>query len=79
MLRLVLCSIAVVFSFGCPFAQDNEVGLLIQYARIVDGTGSPWFCSDVAIDYGYIVGVGFDLKVKVRRTIDAVQSQGMVQ
>jgi len=52
-------------------AQGNQVDLLIQNARIIDGTGSPWFRSDVAINDGRIVDVGVDLKFDASQTIDA--------
>jgi N-acyl-D-amino-acid deacylase len=52
-------------------AQSNQVDLLIQNARIVDGTGSPWFRSDVAITDGRIVAVGAALEVTARETLDA--------
>ena len=71
MLRQVLLSITLFFLCGPAVAQDNEVDLLIQNARVVDGTGSPWFRSDVAIDAGHIVGVGFEINVNARQTIDA--------
>ena len=32
--------------------------LLIQNARIVDGTGAPWFYGDVAVENGKIAAVG---------------------
>lgn len=50
---------------------NAEVDLLIQNARVVDGTGSPWFVSDVAIDDGRIVAVGKSLDVVADQTIDA--------
>ena len=52
-------------------AQDSRVDLLIQNARIVDGTGSPWFRSDIAIDEGRIVDIGMGLAIEARQTIDA--------
>jgi len=71
MQRRILFSITAVVLCGSALAQDNNVDLLIQNARVVDGTGSPWFRSDVAIDDGHIVSVGFDLNVNARRIIDA--------
>lgn len=53
------------------YAQETQVDLLIQNARVVDGTGSPWFRSDVAIDNGRIVNMGVALKIDARQTIDA--------
>ena len=50
---------------------NAEVDLVIQNARVVDGTGSPWFVSDVAIDDGRIVAVGKSLDVVADETIDA--------
>lgn len=32
--------------------------MLIRNGRVVDGTGSPWFMGDVAVDRGRITGVG---------------------
>ncbi len=52
-------------------AQDEDVDLLIRNARIVDGTGSPWFVSDLAIDDGRIVELGAHLDVSATRVIDA--------
>ncbi len=52
-------------------AQGTQVDLLIQNARVVDGTGSPWFRSDVAIDNGRIVNLGVALNIDARQTIDA--------
>jgi len=32
--------------------------LLLRNARIVDGTGSPWFFGDVTLEDGIIVDIG---------------------
>jgi len=37
----------------------------------VDGTGSPWFVNDVAVDDGRIVAMGVHLQIQAARTIDA--------
>jgi len=43
--------------------------LVVKNGRIVDGTGSPWFRADVAIEGGVIAEVGGNLKGE--KTIDA--------
>lgn len=48
-----------------------DVDILIRNARVVDGTGSPWFRSDVAIDDGRIVAVGPAIDAEASETIDA--------
>lgn len=48
--------------------------LLIKNARIVDGSGAPWFRGEVAVKDGIIAGVG-KVKGDARRVIDA---SGMV-
>ena len=68
--RLVSC-LVLVFTLSDGYAQDDQADLLIQNARVVDGTGSPWFRSDVAIRDGRIVEVGVALQTSARRTIDA--------
>ncbi|HUE84359.1 MAG TPA: D-aminoacylase, partial [Pyrinomonadaceae bacterium] len=45
--------------------------LLIKNARIVDGTGNPWFRADVGIKEGRIVRVGQIDATEAGRTIDA--------
>ncbi len=66
---LALLVLALVSPAG--FAQGAQVDLLIRNAQVIDGTGSPWFRSDIAIDAGRIVGVGVALEVDARQTIDA--------
>jgi len=50
-------------------AADADV--LIRNARIVDGTGSPWFISDVAVADGRISALGRNLDVDADTIIDA--------
>lgn len=52
-------------------ATAANYDVLIRHARIIDGSGNPWFRADVAIDHGRIAAVG-DLKdATATRTIDA--------
>jgi len=52
-------------------SHATEADLLITNARVVDGTGSPWFVSDVAIRDGRIVEMGSNLDVDAETVIDA--------
>ena len=69
--RQILVPVFLTFAAANVVAQGNQVDLLIQNARIIDGTGSPWFRSDVAINDGRIVDVGVDLNIEASQTIDA--------
>jgi N-acyl-D-amino-acid deacylase len=69
--RRILALSILTLAAANVVAQGNQVDLLIQNARIIDGTGSPWFRSDVAINDGRIVDVGVDLNIEASRTIDA--------
>jgi len=44
--------------------------LLLKRARVLDGTGSPWFWADVAIADGRIAAIGRELSGEAARTID---------
>ncbi len=68
--RIVLFVIAA-FAIAGVSANDEPVDIMIRNARVIDGTGSPWFRSDVAIDDGKIVGMGVKLDLDARQTIDA--------
>tara|TARA_B100000686_G_scaffold338814_1_gene411909 strand:+ start:2870 stop:4486 length:1617 start_codon:yes stop_codon:yes gene_type:complete len=58
-----------LISIGQPVFA--EVDLLIRNARVVDGTGSPWFLSDVAIADGRITEVARHLDRTAHQEIDA--------
>lgn len=51
---------AVTAGFGCGGggSAPAEVDLLIRGARVVDGTGGPWFLAQVAVSGDEIVSVG---------------------
>ncbi len=68
----------VLFLAGCASAgpgslasSDRPFDLLITNARIVDGTGNPWFHGDLGIRGDRIAAVGHLEGRATRRTIDA--------
>lgn len=59
---------------GCVTATDPrpaELSLKITNARVVDGTGAPWFRGDVGVRGDTIVAVGDLAHLKASTTIDA--------
>jgi len=52
-------------------ASAADVDLLIKQARVVDGTGSPWFVSDVAVDDGKIVALAATLDIEADQVVQA--------
>jgi N-acyl-D-amino-acid deacylase len=54
-----------------PATANETYDLLITNARIVDGTGNPWFRGSIAIRDGRIARVGFIDAAQARQTIDA--------
>jgi dihydroorotase/N-acyl-D-amino-acid deacylase len=56
-------------------AQIQPFDLVIRNARVVDGTGSPWFRSDIAIRGDAIAAMARRIDTPATRTIDAA---GMV-
>lgn len=47
------------------------IDLIIKNGLIVDGTGNPWFYSDLAIENMKIVGIGSYDSIDSKRLIDA--------
>jgi N-acyl-D-amino-acid deacylase len=47
--------------------------LLFRNARIVDGSGNPWYRADLAIADGRIAAIGHALSGEARRTIDVAE------
>lgn len=66
MLRAILLS-AVALALSS--AADYDI--LIRNARVVDGTGNPWFRADVGIRDGRIAAVGRLTGASAYRTVDA--------
>ena len=68
---VALCLAACSADQETNTAENDTADLLIRNARVVDGTGSPWFVSDVVVDDGHIVAVGPSLDVDAEEIIDA--------
>jgi len=69
--RLTVVAGIALLSLPLSAALAAEVDLVIRNARVIDGTGSPWFVSDVVVDAGRIVAVGRNISVDAARSIDA--------
>ena len=65
---LLLCFCAFVASL---IAQAPPYDLVVRNGRIVDGTGSPWYRGDIAIQGDTIVRIAPSISETARRTIDA--------
>jgi len=52
-------------------AGDNQFDLVITNARIIDGTGNPWFRGSIAVKNGRIPKVGFFDTSRAATKIDA--------
>jgi N-acyl-D-amino-acid deacylase len=71
-MRLTFIVVALTCAAACqPPTEESRVDLLVRNARVIDGTGSPWFVSDVAISDGRIVAMSANLQFEAERVIDA--------
>jgi len=72
MKRLLLAGIALGLVAASPAPRKAApYDLLFTRARVVDGTGAPWFLADVAVRAGKIEAVGTLSGASAARTIDA--------
>lgn len=75
MIMLKTLSLLLVLSFVFPAAITSrspaQYDLIITNARIVDGTGNPWFRGTIAIKDGHIAKVGRIVNAAAVQTIDA--------
>jgi dihydroorotase/N-acyl-D-amino-acid deacylase len=65
----------LVFALIATTAVAQNFDVLIRNAHVVDGTGSPWYASDLGIQNGRITAIGRLTNGKANQTIDA---RGMV-
>ena len=66
MMRSLLISLLLILAPQAP-----SYDLLIRGARVLDGTGNPWFFADVAVKDGRIVQVGELRDATATRVVDA--------
>jgi N-acyl-D-amino-acid deacylase len=72
---IFFCSLVILSGPWTLVGAEQPFDLLIQNARIVDGTGNPWFHGDVAVRGDRIVAMGSQLSGDSKLTIEA---QGLV-
>ena len=68
-----IVAITILFSLvfvGSPTAQSPQFDLILKNGRIIDGSGSPWYRSDVAIRGDLIVKITPVISEPARRVID---------
>jgi dihydroorotase/N-acyl-D-amino-acid deacylase len=71
--KIQFCLVALVaFFFGImPAAAEAKYDFIISGARIVDGTGAPWFIGDIAISGDRIAAIGDLSNMPAKTRIDA--------
>src|SRR4051812_29426138 len=60
----------LAFAALAAFAADAPYDLVFRNARIVDGTGSPWYRADLAIRGDTIVRIAPSITEPARRVVD---------
>lgn len=64
-------TLAIAIAFAALRAQTLPYDLVIKNARVVDGTGSPWYRAEVGIRGDEIAAIASRIEGRARRTIDA--------
>lgn len=70
----VVMALAILTGSPTPHAQTPAApafDLIIRHARIVDGTGSPWYRGDIALRGDTIARIASSISEPARREIDA--------
>ena len=72
MKKLILLGLALCLCAAAPASKTPApYDILFVNARVVDGTGAPWFTADVGVREGRIAAVGRLAPAPATRTIDA--------
>src|SRR5438270_5623304 len=71
-LRFSFLSFAILFcALMAAYGQAPTYDFIISGARVVDGTGSPWFYGDIAIQGDRIAAIGDLHNAQAKQRIDA--------
>jgi N-acyl-D-amino-acid deacylase len=73
--RAVLILVFISLSLPSGFAQSDSFDLIISSARIVDGSGNPWYRADVGVRGGLIAEIG---NLSQRASARVIDAHGMV-
>ena len=65
----LLAAVCLALSFAA-FSADLPYDLVFRNARVVDGTGSPWYFADLAVRGDTIVRIAPSITDPARRVID---------
>ena len=68
--RMRQTGLAILLLLGVSAGQTARYDLLLKHARVVDGTGGPWFRADVAITGGTIAAIAPAIDAPAARVID---------
>src|SRR4051812_6159855 len=70
-MNIFRAALAAALACGALQCHAQAYDLVIRNARIVDGTGSPWYLGDVAVKGDTIVRIAPAIAAAATRTIDA--------
>jgi N-acyl-D-amino-acid deacylase len=68
--RMRQAGLAILLLLAASAAQPARYDLVLTHARIVDGTGSPWFTADLAIQGDTIAAIAPSIDAPAVRVID---------
>ncbi len=71
MLRRVWLPLGIAVGLASLRAQTLPYDLIIKNARVVDGTGNPWYRADIGVQGDEIAAIASHIDGEARRTIDA--------
>src|SRR5687768_1871753 len=71
MLRRVWLPLGIAVGLAPLWAQTLPYDLIIKNARVVDGTGNPWYRADIGVRGDEIAAIASQIDGEARRTIDA--------
>ena len=71
MIKNICVFLLCVFSILPILAQSPTYDTIIRNGRIIDGSGNPWFSSDIAIQGDHIAAIGKLANANAKRVIDA--------
>jgi dihydroorotase/N-acyl-D-amino-acid deacylase len=70
-ISLLAACLAIGFaSFGSVHAAEPAYDLVLRNARVIDGTGSPWYRADIAVTGDTIVKIAPAITAPAKRVID---------